>query len=514
MGAEMPSVTSRPELALLARARTTAPIAERPLRVVEAVEALWPGARLDRSLDDMGKQPVRRRETYFRPAAGRSVDLFRPLPGHDIEARVALSTIAWDGPEDDHILIDAYMPMLPDAGRRAAELLRRIVPGSGLLTATIQSNSRDNWHLTWQYRSDDPSWSPPEGLPLLRSIWEHKGWMVPEHLFWMQWWSPARCAFVGFDPARDRGLFHLAEPLDGGWLLQLTDAPFHLPDAAHRSVLVRVLDRFPDIGGRTARARKPDCQGDDPPLRPDSWRDRRHIELAAPPLGPRDERALAILHRIDALGQPPLHVRMSRHTTERPIGEEIPLAERDALVLAATERGIPWMFAPSFLQRHVRGRLVRGPSPEYLLVEVIIGPIDDPSAVALLDDFAALLGAHWGRIVDHHDWQMTAPQVIGDGARTAPHPGLPALRPPSEIADPRVPAALGAVNYVSSETAALLGLPDPARDAGVIGSPRGARAGGWIWSLPYPYVIDRDTPRRIRELAAAYERFPMVGGRV
>jgi hypothetical protein len=39
----------------------------------------------------------------------------------------------------------------------------------------------------------------------------------------------------------------------GGWVVQLTDAPLDLDNPAHLNVLLRAYERFPEIGGRSAR---------------------------------------------------------------------------------------------------------------------------------------------------------------------------------------------------------------------------------------------------------------------
>lgn len=75
----------------------------------------------------------------------------------------------------------------------------------------------------------------------------------PEFYEWLNYWSPATAAHLGFpDPARDGEWLSRAERLDnGGWILQLTPEPLDMenrPD--HVATVRRFLERFPQVGFR------------------------------------------------------------------------------------------------------------------------------------------------------------------------------------------------------------------------------------------------------------------------
>ncbi|AKJ03624.1 Hypothetical protein AA314_05250 [Archangium gephyra] len=71
----------------------------------------------------------------------------------------------------------------------------------------------------------------------------------------MNYWSAAAAQAIGFpDPARDAGMLSRARrTATGGWVVRLTDTPLDLDDPAHLEALLRAYERFPKIGGRSAR---------------------------------------------------------------------------------------------------------------------------------------------------------------------------------------------------------------------------------------------------------------------
>ncbi len=75
----------------------------------------------------------------------------------------------------------------------------------------------------------------------------------PEFYEWLNYWSPATAAHLGFpDPVRDAEWLSRAEQLEnGGWIIQLTPEPLDMegrPD--HVATVRRFLERFPQIGFR------------------------------------------------------------------------------------------------------------------------------------------------------------------------------------------------------------------------------------------------------------------------
>ncbi len=75
----------------------------------------------------------------------------------------------------------------------------------------------------------------------------------PEFYEWLNYWSPATAAHLGFpDASRDAEWLSRAEHLEnGGWILQLTPEPLDMegrPD--HVATVRRFLERFPQVGFR------------------------------------------------------------------------------------------------------------------------------------------------------------------------------------------------------------------------------------------------------------------------
>lgn len=97
-----------------------------------------------------------------------------------------------------------------------------------------------------------PQEPPPRGLPGLKLPWELSAPEIPGWLGWLNYWSAAAAAAIGFpDPARDADLLARARrTAAGAWLVRLTEAPLDLDDSAHLDALLRAYDRFPAIGGR------------------------------------------------------------------------------------------------------------------------------------------------------------------------------------------------------------------------------------------------------------------------
>lgn len=96
---------------------------------------------------------------------------------------------------------------------------------------------------------------PPHGLSALKPPSAIRSPEIPHRLGWLNYWSAATAQAIGFpDPKRDGELLTRARRTpSGGWLVQLTEAPLDLDNRAHLDTLLRTYERFPDIGGRSAR---------------------------------------------------------------------------------------------------------------------------------------------------------------------------------------------------------------------------------------------------------------------
>ncbi|KFE66662.1 hypothetical protein DB31_8876 [Hyalangium minutum] len=77
---------------------------------------------------------------------------------------------------------------------------------------------------------------------------------IPHYLGWLNYWSAAAAKAIGFpDPAHDAELQTRARrTASGGWVVRLTDEPLDYDNPAHLDTLLRVYERFPEIGGRAA----------------------------------------------------------------------------------------------------------------------------------------------------------------------------------------------------------------------------------------------------------------------
>jgi len=87
------------------------------------------------------------------------------------------------------------------------------------------------------------------------------------------------------------------------------------------------------------------------------------------------------------------------------------------------------------------------------------------------------------------------------------------LNLPEKLSAPETPWFLGWLNYWSAATAKTIGFPDPARDAELLTRARRTASGGWIVQLT-DAPLDYDNPAHLDVLKRAYERFPVIGGRL
>ncbi|WP_044191660.1 DUF5953 family protein [Hyalangium minutum] len=94
----------------------------------------------------------------------------------------------------------------------------------------------------------------PRGLPMLSLSRHIHSPEIPHYLGWLNYWSAAAAKAIGFpDPAHDAELQTRARrTASGGWVVRLTDEPLDYDNPAHLDTLLRVYERFPEIGGRAA----------------------------------------------------------------------------------------------------------------------------------------------------------------------------------------------------------------------------------------------------------------------
>jgi hypothetical protein len=92
---------------------------------------------------------------------------------------------------------------------------------------------------------------PPAGLPRL-DLAEDLAPDVPRRLGWINYWSAAMAARLGFDGAAG-DLFAEVRQVANGWIVQLTTEPLDLDRPEHLAALKRAYERFGAIGRRPDR---------------------------------------------------------------------------------------------------------------------------------------------------------------------------------------------------------------------------------------------------------------------
>lgn len=144
----------------------------------------------------------------------------------------AISGLALQATEHapSQIVVLARFPEEPDVLQCAAELVEEI----GIILGAWWGSASQS--LT---RTQIALPAVPEG-------------MTPHHLGWINYWSKATCARIGFpDPARHAELLKRARRVEGGgWVVQITDESLDLDIPAHLQALARAYDLLPAIGGR------------------------------------------------------------------------------------------------------------------------------------------------------------------------------------------------------------------------------------------------------------------------
>lgn len=75
----------------------------------------------------------------------------------------------------------------------------------------------------------------------------------PENLGWINYWSRARCEFLGFpDPVRDQQLLNYSHvTATGAWMVKLCEEPLDLQRPDHLRIYIDAMERFPMLGNRT-----------------------------------------------------------------------------------------------------------------------------------------------------------------------------------------------------------------------------------------------------------------------
>jgi hypothetical protein len=249
-------MAARQKISLIVYAPALAGDDSRPLVVVHGMERVYPGLRLDWRVAEDGRLialPVR--DAWL--AAGIKDGGF---------------SLVCNGDESHPVMIYGLeLPASSSPGGQAQFEVHAQMPSDAAGVAVVADvleamaeGARASWGQAtpsgagWDIARQTKNWAanptpPPRGLPALKLPEEIRSPEIPHRLGWLNFWSAATAEAIGFpDAARDAELLSRARrTATGGWIVQLTDAPLDLDNAAHLGALLRAYERFPEIGGRT-----------------------------------------------------------------------------------------------------------------------------------------------------------------------------------------------------------------------------------------------------------------------
>ena len=120
------------------------------------------------------------------------------------------------------------------------------------------------------------------------------------------------------------------------------------------------------------------------------------------------------------------------------------------------------------------------------------------------------LQAYWGMATPQPARSTMALQHVHPGQKRVPPLGLPKLKGGIVLASTAVPHELGWINYWPAPAAALLGFPDPDRDAEWLPYSTKLDDGGWIVQLTAD-PLDLARPEHLDAVKRAYKRFAAIG---
>ena len=248
------------ELGIIAYAPDLVDNDERPLAIVRAMERTFPGLRLEWTFSDEGQiVPLPQRDVWVNQRTEE-----RPGPplicnGRDDGDMVTLwgsrtpALIAPGGMDQADFHVDlphnaAGVAAAPAVLEAVAEAARAYWGECTPFDAAVDI-ARQTQNLPAKLEP------PPRGLPVLKGPRFLHSPEIPQCLGWLCYWSAASARIIGFpDPARDAELLSRARrTASSGWVVQLTDEPLDLDRPDHLDALKRAYERFPEIGGRSAR---------------------------------------------------------------------------------------------------------------------------------------------------------------------------------------------------------------------------------------------------------------------
>jgi hypothetical protein len=241
------------------------------------------------------------------------------------------------------------------------------------------------------------------------------------------------------------------------------------------------------------------------------------IIVYAPALMGDDGRTLAVVHGIER-ALPGVRLEWELSEAGRPIA----LPHRDGWLAEARARGKFPLLCNGDESYPVTvsgwGRSARqsagGQSQFEVHAELPLDATNIAAAADVLEGVAEGARAFWGHATPDGAAGEIAHQVAPtpEGPPSPPR-GLPALKLFKHIRAPEIPYYLGWLNYWSDAAARAIDFPDPSRDADLLSRARRTATGGWVVRLT-DTPLDLDNPAHLEALVRAYERFPVIGGRV
>jgi hypothetical protein len=251
-------VLVRNDIAISVYAPVLAGEEERPLAIAQEMERALPGLRLGWTTsekEDLIPLPNRDEGIATDKANGGFFFLCNDDEDHLVTLSGSENSLGLAADGAPHFEVHASLPFDTASIAAAADVLAAI--GECALAFWGRATPF-NAAVEISRQTIDPVRKPgvpPRGLPALRFPDYIRSPEIPHDLGWLNYWSAAAAKAIGFpDPARDAELLKRARrTATGGWVVQLTDAPLDLDNSAHLGALKRAYERFPEIGGRSAR---------------------------------------------------------------------------------------------------------------------------------------------------------------------------------------------------------------------------------------------------------------------
>jgi hypothetical protein len=226
----------------------------RLVALLDTIEALLPGDRLEYSLSKSGAlQRIEDRQALLSSAAARGEI---PLLCNGAEGRLVTvsgyTVPAVLGPGGKTILdVGISLPATRDYAMQAADILLHACESLSALWA-VGSTDATGAQIGAQTTFPRLPHHRPLELPALLAPQHLVSPFVPQRLGWLNYWSAATAQLLGFpDFNRDAELLTRShQGTTRGWIVKLTEEPLDLTKPLDLKMLKAAYERFPSIGGR------------------------------------------------------------------------------------------------------------------------------------------------------------------------------------------------------------------------------------------------------------------------